>query len=509
MTAYDGRPAAELDASVRQAAARRGRRGAPVRLLAGPAVDPAEALAGAAARGDLAVDQPRLPDDRAAPAGGARRHGRGPPRRRPVPRRALVSEADLFLRLCPAPTVGVTGTKGKTTTSALTAAILAADPAHPVELGGNIGRPLVDLLPTLTPDHRVVIELSELQLPTLSRGTTVAVYTNVTSDHLDRTDRSRRTGGSSAAWPSSSTRTARSSSTPTIRSSPATPTHRARARSSTGSGRRRPAASASSTAGSSRTASRACRSTGGGPAAAGTERPDPAGRRAGHPGPPQRRERDGGRRRRPPVRRSRRTRSAGPRRPSPASSTASRPSRPSTASASSTTRMGTQPDAVDRRPARLRAADRPHRRRPRQGRRPVAPWRRSSPSGRPRRSSSARAARPWSGCSGPPAWRRTERAATLEEAVGRADAIAREPRGRTDAGPDRPAEPGRRVLRHVRGLRGPRSRVQGGRGGPRRPSSRQPADREADAMTAIARASPASRQSRTNTLKRERTSPTT
>jgi UDP-N-acetylmuramoylalanine--D-glutamate ligase len=44
----------------------------------------------------------------------------------------------------------------------------------------------VELLPSLTPAHRVVIELSELQLPTLSRGTNVAVYTNVTSDHLDR-----------------------------------------------------------------------------------------------------------------------------------------------------------------------------------------------------------------------------------------------------------------------------------------------------------------------------------
>jgi UDP-N-acetylmuramoylalanine--D-glutamate ligase len=99
---------------------------------------------------------------------------------------ALVSEADLFLRLCPAPTIGVTGTKGKTTTSSLIAAILAADPAHPVILGGNIGIPLVERLPELTPEHRVVIELSELQLPTLSRGTTVAVYTNVTSDHLDR-----------------------------------------------------------------------------------------------------------------------------------------------------------------------------------------------------------------------------------------------------------------------------------------------------------------------------------
>ena len=92
---------------------------------------------------------------------------------------------DLFLRLCPCPTVGVTGTKGKTTTSALCAAVLGAG-AAPVVLGGNIGTPLVEQLPALTADHRVVLEISELQLPTLSRGTTVAVYTHVTEDHLDR-----------------------------------------------------------------------------------------------------------------------------------------------------------------------------------------------------------------------------------------------------------------------------------------------------------------------------------
>jgi UDP-N-acetylmuramoylalanine--D-glutamate ligase len=80
----------------------------------------------------------------------------------------------------------VTGTKGKTTTSSLTAALLVADTRHPAILGGNIGIPLVERLPELTPEHRVVIELSELQLPTLSHGTTVAVYTNVTADHLDR-----------------------------------------------------------------------------------------------------------------------------------------------------------------------------------------------------------------------------------------------------------------------------------------------------------------------------------
>src|SRR4029079_17333266 len=90
------------------------------------------------------------------------------------------------LRLCVATTIGVTGTKGKTTTASMTAALLAADPSHPAVLGGNIGIPLVERLPELTPEHRVVYELSELQLPTLSRGTHVAIYTHVTSDHLDR-----------------------------------------------------------------------------------------------------------------------------------------------------------------------------------------------------------------------------------------------------------------------------------------------------------------------------------
>ena len=154
-------------------------------LALGPEVDPASTWADAALvttspsiNPDYPTTEPRL---RAALAALVAARAGGDPT---AP--ALVSEPDLFLRLCVAPTIGVTGTKGKTTTASLTAAILAADPAHPVVLGGNIGIPIVERLAELTPEHRVVYELSELQLPTLSRGTTVAVYTNVTSDHLDR-----------------------------------------------------------------------------------------------------------------------------------------------------------------------------------------------------------------------------------------------------------------------------------------------------------------------------------
>ena len=179
VTVYDGRPAAELERFIGLLGAR------DVELRLGPDVDPSATWAGAALVAtspsitpDFPTTEPRL---RAQLQALVATHDAGVPGAPP-----LVSESDLFLRLCPAPTIGVTGTKGKTTTSSLAHAILAADPLHPAVLGGNIGTPLVERLADLTPDHRVVLELSELQLPALSRGTTVAVYTNVTSDHLDR-----------------------------------------------------------------------------------------------------------------------------------------------------------------------------------------------------------------------------------------------------------------------------------------------------------------------------------
>jgi UDP-N-acetylmuramoylalanine--D-glutamate ligase len=179
VTVYDVRPAEALGPAI---GALEGR---DVRLLLGPEVDPAGAWREAAlvttspsVNPDYPTTEPRL---RRELADLVARRTSGDPTAPPV-----VSEPDLFLRLCPAPTIGVTGTKGKTTTSALSHALLAADLGHRAFLGGNIGRPIVERLPELRPDDRVVFELSELQLPTLSRGTTVAVYTNVTADHLDR-----------------------------------------------------------------------------------------------------------------------------------------------------------------------------------------------------------------------------------------------------------------------------------------------------------------------------------
>jgi len=179
VTAYDARPAGELAAAIESLGSR------PIELRLGPDIEPTSAWADAdliatspSINPDFPTAEPRL---RAALAAVVAAH-----RADPATAPALVSEIDLLLRLCPCPTIGVTGTKGKTTTSSMIAALLAGDPAHPVVLGGNIGVPLVDRLTDLTAEHRAVIELSELQMPTLSRGTTVAVYTNVTADHLDR-----------------------------------------------------------------------------------------------------------------------------------------------------------------------------------------------------------------------------------------------------------------------------------------------------------------------------------
>ncbi len=96
------------------------------------------------------------------------------------------SEIDLFLRLCPGTVVGITGTNGKTTTTALTGAVLAAG-KRPVLVGGNIGDTVLDRLDEVTPRHWVVLELSSFQLESVEKPHFhVGVILNITPDHLDR-----------------------------------------------------------------------------------------------------------------------------------------------------------------------------------------------------------------------------------------------------------------------------------------------------------------------------------
>ena len=99
---------------------------------------------------------------------------------------AVSSEIDLFLRLCPGTVVGITGTNGKTTTTALTGTVLAAGD-RPVIVGGNIGETVLDRLEDVTPKHWVVLELSSFQLESVEKPQLhVGVVLNITPDHLDR-----------------------------------------------------------------------------------------------------------------------------------------------------------------------------------------------------------------------------------------------------------------------------------------------------------------------------------
>ncbi len=172
VTVYDRRSEGELEAPVRELDGRK------VRLALGVTPDQAASLLEAA---DLVLTSPSISPRFPTTEPWLREALRAAERRGAE----LVSEVDLFLRLTTARILAVTGTKGKTTTTALVGAILA-EAGVPHQVGGNIGRPLVELADRLSRGDWAVVELSELQLPTISRGADVAVYTNILADHLDR-----------------------------------------------------------------------------------------------------------------------------------------------------------------------------------------------------------------------------------------------------------------------------------------------------------------------------------
>lgn len=99
----------------------------------------------------------------------------------------ITTEIELFSSHCPGRIVGVTGSNGKSTTAAMTAAILQAA-GRRTWLGGNIGGSLLEQLPEITADDWVVLELSSFQLAYMRPETPmphVAILTNCTPNHLD------------------------------------------------------------------------------------------------------------------------------------------------------------------------------------------------------------------------------------------------------------------------------------------------------------------------------------
>ncbi len=99
----------------------------------------------------------------------------------------ITGELEIAASLCTAPMVAITGTKGKSTTTILTAELLKRGNFRRVCTAGNIGVPLSSEIQDLTAEDLVVIEASSFQLETTTQfRPVVSVVLNLSRDHLDR-----------------------------------------------------------------------------------------------------------------------------------------------------------------------------------------------------------------------------------------------------------------------------------------------------------------------------------
>ncbi|MEK7550931.1 MAG: UDP-N-acetylmuramoyl-L-alanine--D-glutamate ligase [Patescibacteria group bacterium] len=96
----------------------------------------------------------------------------------------ITSPTQLFFENCKGKIIGVTGTKGKGTTSTLIYEIIKKS-AKKVFLAGNIGKPYLELLPIIDPETYVVLEMSSFQLIDMDVSPHISVVLNITSDHMD------------------------------------------------------------------------------------------------------------------------------------------------------------------------------------------------------------------------------------------------------------------------------------------------------------------------------------
>ncbi len=98
----------------------------------------------------------------------------------------IIGEMELGSEFLQGQIVAITGSNGKTTTTTLVGEILKAS-GKPTLVGGNIGRPVVDMVAESTPESWSVLEVSSFQLETIQTfHPKIAVVLNITPDHLDR-----------------------------------------------------------------------------------------------------------------------------------------------------------------------------------------------------------------------------------------------------------------------------------------------------------------------------------
>jgi UDP-N-acetylmuramoylalanine--D-glutamate ligase len=103
----------------------------------------------------------------------------------------LSNDSQIFLEVCPAQVIGITGSSGKTTTTALVGLMAQKyfemkQNGHRAWVGGNIGNPLIEQVDQIDEDDLVVLELSSFQLELMTRSPQIAAILNITPNHLDR-----------------------------------------------------------------------------------------------------------------------------------------------------------------------------------------------------------------------------------------------------------------------------------------------------------------------------------
>ena len=103
----------------------------------------------------------------------------------------LSNDSQIFLEACPAQVIGITGSSGKTTTTALVGLMAQKyfemkQNGHRAWVGGNIGNPLIEQVDQIDEDDLVVLELSSFQLELMTRSPQIAAILNITPNHLDR-----------------------------------------------------------------------------------------------------------------------------------------------------------------------------------------------------------------------------------------------------------------------------------------------------------------------------------
>lgn len=96
----------------------------------------------------------------------------------------ITTEIEQVLKYSKAKTIGITGSKGKTTTTTITNEILT-NMGYKTHLGGNIGIPLFDKIEEINEEDIVILELSSFQLMNMEVSPNIAVITNISPDHLD------------------------------------------------------------------------------------------------------------------------------------------------------------------------------------------------------------------------------------------------------------------------------------------------------------------------------------